>query len=119
MKNSILVLFAFFITVVSFAQQKRDLVLNKDTNLIEVVYYHDNGVVSQTGFYNPDGKLHGNWLSFSKEGNKIVSAHYDNGKKVDKWFYWNESTLKEIDYENNAIVSVNVWTDKSKVALSN
>jgi len=41
----------FAITTASFAQQKRDLKLNKDTNLIEVIYYHDNGQISQTGFY--------------------------------------------------------------------
>lgn len=105
MKN-ICVLFAFLITVVSFAQQKRDLKLNEDTNLIEVVYYHDNGVVSQTGFYTLDGKLQGQWLSFDTEGKKIVSANYDNGTKVGKWFYWNNETVKEIDYSANKIASI-------------
>ncbi len=54
MKKSILVSIAFLFTVVSFAPDKRDLKLNKNTNLIEVVYYHDNGVVSQTGAYTTD-----------------------------------------------------------------
>ncbi len=36
---------------------------------------------------------------------KRVSANYDNGKKVGKWFYWTDKTLKEVDYTNNAIVS--------------
>ena len=106
MKKSVLFLFAFLITVLSFAQQKRDLKLNKDTNLIEVVYYHDNGVVSQTGTYTLDGKLQGVWLSFDTEGKKIVSANYDNGKKVGKWFYWNNGSLKEVDYSDNAIAGV-------------
>jgi len=106
MKNSILLVFAFLITVVSFAQQKRDLKLNKDTNLIDVVYYHDNGVVSQTGTYTADGKLQGEWLSFNTEGKKIVSANYDNGKKVGKWFYWTKETVKEVDYSDNAIASL-------------
>ena len=108
MKKSILFVFAFLITVVSFAQdkQKRDLKLNKDTNLIEVVYYHDNDVVSQTGTYTADGKLHGEWLSFNTEGKKIVLANYDNGKKVGKWFYWSKETVKEVDYSNNAIASL-------------
>ena len=74
MKKLVLFFFIFLITVISFAQQKRDLKLNKDTNLIEVVYYHDNGVVSQTGTYTLDGKLQGVWLSFDTEGKKIVSA---------------------------------------------
>ena len=106
MKKSVLIFFAFLITVFSFAQQKRDLKLNKDTNLIEVVYYHDNGVVSQTGTYTLDGKLHGVWLSFDTEGKKIVSANYDNGKKVGKWFYWNNGSVKEVDYSDNAIAGV-------------
>lgn len=108
---------AFLITAVSFAQQERELKLNKDTNLIEVMYYHDNGVVSQTGAYTLDGKLQGEWLSFDAEGNKLVSANYDNGKKVGKWFYWTDKTLKEVDYRNNAIASVSEWTNKSKIAI--
>ena len=106
MKKSILICFAFLITVISFGQQKRVLKLNEDTNLIEVVYYHDNGVVSQTGFYTLDGKLQGVWLSFDKKGKKIVSANYDNGKKVGKWYYWNNDTVKEVDYTDNVIANV-------------
>jgi hypothetical protein len=106
MKKLVLFFFTFLITVISFAQQKRDLKLNKDTNLIEVVYYHDNGVVSQTGTYTLDGKLQGVWLSFDTEGKKIVSANYDNGKKVGKWYYWTNGTVKEVDYSDNAIASV-------------
>ncbi|WP_299112380.1 nicotinic acid mononucleotide adenyltransferase [uncultured Winogradskyella sp.] len=118
MNKNVLMLFALFIGMVSFAQQERQLKFNEDTNLIEVTYYHDNGVVSQTGFYNLDGKLQGEWLSFNAEGNKSVSAIYDNGKKVGKWFYWSGKTLKEVDYTNNAIVSVVEWKrdDKTSVA---
>ncbi|EMQ96181.1 MAG: nicotinic acid mononucleotide adenyltransferase [Xanthomarina sp.] len=108
---------AFLITAVSFAQQERELKLNKDTNLIEVTYYHDNGAISQTGTYTLDGKLQGKWLSFDAEGNKLVSANYDNGKKVGKWFYWSGKILKEVDYSNNAISSVSEWTNKSTIAL--
>ena len=115
MKKTVL-FFALLITVVSFAQQERDLKLNKDTNLIDVTYYHDNGVVSQTGSYTLDGKLQGEWFSFNTAGKKIVSANYDNGQKVGKWFYWNNETLKEVDYSNNAIASVNEWTSKSSLA---
>ena len=101
--KKLVLLFAFLITVASFGQQKRDLKFNKDTNLIEVVYYHDNGAVSQTGFYTADGKLQGEWLSFSTVGKKTVSGNYDNGKKVGKWFYYTNETIKEVDYSNNAI----------------
>ncbi|MBJ6366730.1 toxin-antitoxin system YwqK family antitoxin [Snuella sedimenti] len=116
MKNSVLIFIAFFITVVSFAQQKqkRDLKFNKETNLIEVVYYHDNGVVSQTGTYTTDGKLQGEWLSFNTEGKKIVSGNYDNGKKVGKWFYWTKETVKEVDYDANAIAGLKETEVKEK-----
>lgn len=119
MKKNILVLVAFLFSMVSFAQQERTLKLNKNTNLIDVIYYHDNGVVSQTGAYTLDGKLQGEWLSFNTDGDKTVSANYDNGKKVGKWFYWSDKTLKEVDYTNNAIVSVNAWTNSSKLAIQN
>ena len=106
MKKLILLFSALLITVVSFAQQKRDLKLNKKTNLIEVTYYHDNGAVSQTGFYTADGKLQGEWLSFNTEGEKTISGNYDNGKKVGKWFYYTDGIVKEVDYNSNAIANL-------------
>lgn len=118
MKNLICLL-AFLVTVVSFGQQEKDLKLNEDTGLIEATYYHDNGAISQTGTFSQDGKLQGVWLSFDTEGNKLVSANYDNGKKVGKWFYWKGKTLKEVDYVDNEIVNVNEWADASSVAVSN
>ena len=94
-------------TTISFAQKERTLKVNKETNLIDVVYYHDNGVVSQTGTYTLDGKLQGQWLSYDTEGNKTVLANYDNGKKVGKWFYYTDSIIREVDYDSNKIASVN------------
>jgi len=114
MKNYVL-FFTFLITAVSFAQTERELKLNDETNVIDVTYYHDNGVVSQTGSYTLDGKLQGTWLSFNTAGEKIVSANYDNGKKVGKWFYWSSKTLKEVDYSNNDIASVSEWSKSNIV----
>lgn len=119
MNKRVLLLFVLLISMVSFAQQERKLELNKNTNLIDVTYYHDNGMVSQTGAYTLDGKLHGEWLSFDTEGKKSISANYDNGKKVGKWFYWNDTTLKEVDYTNNAVTSVTEWDNKTSVAIRN
>lgn len=118
MNKNVLMLFAFLIGMVSFAQQERELKLNKNTNLIDVIYYHDNGVVSQTGSYTLEGKLQGEWSSFDTEGTKSVAANYDNGKKVGKWFYWTDKTLKEVDYTNNAIVSINDWQKDAKTAVA-
>ena len=119
MKKFALSFVALLMTVVSFAQQERDLKFNKDTNLIEVTYYHDNGVVSQIGSYTVDGKLQGEWLSFNAVGKKTILANYDNGKKVGKWFYWTDKTLKEVDYSNNAITRVNQWSSEEAVAVRN
>ncbi len=118
MKKLVLV-FALFITAVSFAQkeQKRDLKFNKDTNLIEVVYYHDNGVVSQTGFYTTDGKLQGEWLSYNADGEKTVSGNYDNGKKVGKWFYYTNDSVKEVDYNANVIANLKESDTKSNQGI--
>lgn len=105
--KKIVLLFAFLITVVTFGQQKRDLKLNNDTNLIEVVYYADNGAVSQTGFYTVDGKLQGEWLSFDEKGDKIVAGNFNQGKKVGKWLYYNNGNIfKEVDYKENIIINV-------------
>ncbi|NRA94324.1 MAG: nicotinic acid mononucleotide adenyltransferase [Psychroserpens sp.] len=107
------------IGMVTYAQQERSLELNKNTDLIEVVYYHDNGAVSQTGSYTKDGKLHGEWISYCSEGNKIISARYDRGKKVGKWFYWSGDTLTEVDYSNNEVASINKWTNTESLAINN
>lgn len=116
MKKSVLFLFALLLGMASFSQEKRDLKLNEKAEVIEVTYYHDNGVISQTGAYTLDGKLQGEWFSYDKEGNKIVEANYDNGKKVGTWFYWNMDTLKEVDYRQNAIAKVVQWNEKTSVA---
>ena len=71
------------------SEDTKVLTLDKENKLIKVEIYHDNGELSQTGFYTLDGKLHGEWFSYCDQGNKLVSAVYENGKKVGKWFYWN------------------------------
>lgn len=116
MKN-VLILVAILCGFSAFAQQKRELKLNKEKNLIEGVYYHDNGVISQKGHYTLDGKLQGEWLSYNTQGKKTASAVYDSGKKVGKWFFWSGDTLKEVDYEGNAIVTVNDWKSKNNLAI--
>lgn len=100
MKNIAILLIVLF-TTVSFAQKEKTLTLNKETNLIEAVYYHDNGEVSQTGTFTQDGKLEGNWLSYDKNGVKLVSAFYKNGKKVGKWIHWVDGQKKVITYTDN------------------
>ena len=101
--KKIMIFIAVLCVGFTFAQKKRTLELNKATNLTEVTYYHDNNQVSQTGFYDADGKLHGEWTSYSLDGNKLASAKYENGKKVGKWFFWVNNTLQEVDYAEGVI----------------
>jgi len=105
MKKILSIVLVLFVTM-AFAQKKRKLTVNKDTNLIDVVYYHDNGAVSETGNYTIEGKLQGEWISYNEEGKKTVLANYENGKKVGKWIYWIGDTVKEIDYSSNVISSL-------------
>jgi antitoxin component YwqK of YwqJK toxin-antitoxin module len=101
MKTYISILAALLISASIFAQKERALTLNKDTNLIDVVYYHDNGKVSQTGSYTADGKLEGKWLSFNEAGDKTVTAYYKNGKKTGEWIYIIDGKTKKVDYSKN------------------
>lgn len=103
----------------TYAQKERTLVLNEDTDLIEVTYYHEDGKISQTGFYTKDGKLQGEWYTYCKEGNKLTSAKYHKGMKVGKWFYWRGDQLKEVDYDKGKIVAVSDWKNAETIVASN
>jgi len=118
MKN-IIVVALMMISAVSFAQKERTLKLNQDTNTIDVVYYHDNGQISQTGAYTLDGKLHGEWLSYDVKGDKTALAKYDQGEKVGTWYFYQKDVLQEVNYTNNRIVEVTTWNDKRSQVVSN
>lgn len=119
MKKTFLLLAILLITTSVFAQQEKELKLNEETNLIEATYYHDNGVISQEGTYNLDGKLQGKWMSFDTNGQKTAVGYYDNGVKTGKWFFWSDKTLSEVDYSESRIHKVNVWTNKETLATRN
>ncbi len=97
-----------FVLAVSFAyaQNKMEQRLNKKTNLIEAKYYHDNGLVSQEGTFNLEGKLHGEWTSFDENGSKIAMGTYSNGLKSGTWYFWSGDKMKEVEYNDNSIASV-------------
>ena len=101
MRRYIVILAALCLGAVASAQKERTLTLNKETNLIDVVYYHANGEVSQTGSYTADGKLEGKWISYNENGTKKVVAYYKDGKKVGKWTYFVDGKQKEVNYSNN------------------
>ncbi|MFK8059385.1 MAG: nicotinic acid mononucleotide adenyltransferase [Polaribacter sp.] len=113
----VILLVVFFISALGFSQEK-ETTFEKEGDLVKATYYFDNGNVKVQGFFK-DKKLTGTWSSFDKHGNKTKIAHYKEGKKVGKWFVWEKESLKEINYDNNVIVSVNDWESKSRLALNN
>ncbi len=116
MKKS-LIYALFFIATVGFAQEKSPT-FEKSGDLVKATYYHDNGLVSVQGFFK-DKKVTGEWISFDTEGNKTQIARYKEGKKTGKWFIWGKESLKELNYTNNVLVSVNHWKSESSVAVNN
>jgi antitoxin component YwqK of YwqJK toxin-antitoxin module len=116
MKKS-LIYALFFIATIGFAQENNPT-YEKSGDLVKATYYHDNGLVSVQGFFK-DKKLTGTWTSFNTAGNKTQIAYYEAGKKVGKWFIWGKESLKEINYSNNILVSVNHWKSESSVAVNN
>lgn len=116
MRNTVLLLVMTFVTVLVYGQENTDQKFNAETNLIEVTDYHDNGVISQEGTFNLKGELHGEWISYDAIGNKISQGNYENGEKTGKWFFWSNSTIKEVEYSNNQIASVNGVKKSSRVA---
>jgi len=83
---------------VTFAQNTKKPVFEKDGDLVKATYYHENGEVAQTGFFTLKGKLQGEWISFDDTGKKTAIGNYDNGKKVGKWFFWKDNRLEEVNF---------------------
>jgi antitoxin component YwqK of YwqJK toxin-antitoxin module len=98
-----------------YAQQKKVQKLNKETNLIEVTYYYNNDQISQQGTFNLEGKLHGNWISYDEQGEKIAEGSYRNGIKTGKWYFWSNDKVKEIIFDNNSIASITESEKKAQL----
>jgi len=112
----ILVAFLFSATIVA-QESKRELV--KKGEFIFATEYHDNGIVSQEGYYNSEGKLHGTWTSYDTDGNKLAVAQYRNGNKVGTWFFYSGEELQEVVYSDSRIAKVVTWKDKDALLVSN
>ena len=112
-----LLLALFLVSAVSFSQEKQPK-FEKQGGLVKATYYYDNGNIKVQGFFK-NKKLTGIWTSFDQAGNKTQIGQYNNGKKVGKWFVWNNDNLKEITYKNSVIIGVNDWKSESKLAINN
>jgi len=113
-KNTVLAV-AFLMGGVAIAQDT-DLkpVFEEQGNLIKGTFYYEDGSIRQEGTYK-DGRLHGEWISYNQDGKKTAIANYKNGKKDGKWFFWSETKLTEVDYENSVIASVNSRKSESLI----
>tara|TARA_B110000090_G_scaffold123664_1_gene136946 strand:+ start:1226 stop:1576 length:351 start_codon:yes stop_codon:yes gene_type:complete len=114
--KKIILIALFCISFLGYSQDNQ-VTYTTQGDLVKATYYHENGSVSVEGFFK-DKKLTGEWTSFDTKGNKTQTAFYKAGKKVGKWLVWNKNILKEIDYYNNAVVSINTWKSESKVAVN-
>ncbi len=103
-------------STIGFAQEKEPT-FEKAGDLVKATYYNEDGKIRVQGFFK-NKKLTGEWTSFDGEGNKTQIAHYKDGKKVGKWLIWSKESLKEINYANNVIVSVNDWRSESKYVVN-
>ncbi|RMB58588.1 nicotinic acid mononucleotide adenyltransferase [Dokdonia sinensis] len=121
MKKLMMILVAVIVVNVAQAQEK----VKKDTyiqngDLIEATLYHDDGTISQQGFFTAKGVITGEWVSYNRNGEKLAVAQYDKGAKVGTWFFWSDdNTLKEVQYSNSKIASVNVWKNEGERVVSN
>jgi antitoxin component YwqK of YwqJK toxin-antitoxin module len=98
--KKIIIAAAFLLTGVLSAQEVTPKYEEVNNKTIKATYYHDNGLVKQTGNYR-NGKLHGTWVSYNADGSKQAVAQYENGKKVGKWFFYTGNTISEVNYGNS------------------
>ena len=116
MKN-ILTICMLSIATIGFSQNNEPT-FKAENDLVKATYYYNDGSIKTQGYFK-NKKLTGEWVRFDKIGNKTQLAYYSDGKKVGKWFVWTDESLKEINYNNNVIASVNVWKPATKLAISN
>ena len=122
-KFAMFLMVALYSTSITVAQDVKQEV-NKDSyelvgDMIEAVLYHDNGKVAQKGTYNKKGVLHGDWISYDRQGNLQSVAHYDNGNKVGTWRFYTDETMKEVTYVDSRISEVTTYEMTDTRVVSN
>lgn len=117
MKNLILSL-AALVSFTAFAQEAPKTIYEKQGALVKTTVFHDNGTVAQIGTFL-NGKLDGKWVMFTPKGEKLAMGNYKLGTKTGKWFFWEGTTMKEVDFIDNRMVAVTQWNNKGAVVLNN
>ncbi len=119
MKNIITILAIVLIASASFAQNSKNNTYFLKGDIIEATIYHDNGMIAQTGYYNPENKLTGEWTSYDRNGNKTAVANYNNGEKVGTWYFFTNEGIKEVSYMDARISKVVTWKSDNTQIVSN
>ena len=115
MKKILAIIFLFTVSISSAQEVKPTY--EKLGDKVKATYYFEDGKIKEQGFFK-DAKLTGKWVSYNKEGEKTMIAQYEAGRKVGKWFAWNNNSLKEINYANNRIVSVKTCNEETMLAIN-
>lgn len=74
-------------------------------SLVKATYFHDNGKVSETGYYLNE-KLFGYWETFDVAENKIASGFFENNERTRDWNYWKNGELIQV-IEYSGIMAAN------------
>lgn len=111
MMRTMMIIAACLFGSVLFAQEA-NVEYVKQGDLVKGIFYYDNGVIEQEGTYK-NGKLHGQWVSYDKDGKKNAVAFYHKGNKTGKWFFWRQDKLIEVDFNKNDIANVKTYTNEN------
>ena len=66
----------------------------------QVFLYFSNGTQNEIRSYK-EGEMHGRWITWNEQGQKIAEAEYQEGLKHGKWFVWNDEGVLLYDMTYN------------------
>ena len=118
MKLSLITL-VFLLGINSFAQEikesKTEKKFVKEGDVVKLTEFYENGKIAQEG-YLKNNKLHGKWISYSSEGEKISIANYKKGKREGTWLFWDQTGgLTQVDFKSNKFLRKVSWQEQTKV----
>ncbi|KAB2809831.1 toxin-antitoxin system YwqK family antitoxin [Phaeocystidibacter luteus] len=79
-------------------------------NYVQMVAYHENGVVKETGSFL-NNKPHGEYRLYDSEGELLSAGEYVQGKKQGIWLFraGGGDMLYQVEYEDNVKKDVERW----------
>ena len=101
----------------SAQKENKTIEYNQFTELIDITYFYDNGVIQQKGSFNITGLPHGEWTSYNISGKKLCVGNYSNGLKQGKWYFILPTEVQTVDYYNSKIISVKNTQSEDIAAL--